>query len=243
MPPISHIMSLTKSYRPNWSGATIYRTMWHIGSIASSWHSIAIMLKRILLLVTFGILLGLLAGVAVANGDYDDDDDSVVVSPSNSDTYVLGLGVGDVEIGQCLASKSTPVFQWLKENPWCMADTLDNLGRHSAAAQVRCETKTLRKVYASREACIRAVTVIPEEPSIPIILEAKEIDPEYEDRLIALEELFDKQQQVGQRSAQRQQVQQQQYEEIQQAEESRKRRIDLIREEFGKDEQAGSASH
>ncbi len=86
----------------------------------------------------------------------------------------IGFGMGDVDIRECLASKSTPVYQWLKENPWCMANGLDARGRHEAAAKVRCQTKTLRKAYPNRVECEAAVLMIAALP--PVLPELSEND-------------------------------------------------------------------
>ena len=131
----------------------------------------------ILLVLAIAIGLVLFAGwqLAFAQGDHKcqgghncNDSGESIVDVVTGDTIVGGddvLGIsfstGDVDISQCLASKSTPVYQWLKENKWCMADSLDAHGRHEAAAKVRCLTKTLKKAYPNRAECEAAVLMDP----------------------------------------------------------------------------------
>jgi len=100
-------------------------------------------------------------------------DTSVDTVIGGSDAFGIGLSMGDVDINDCLASKSTPLYQWLVENKWCMADSLDAKGLYEAAAKIRCETKTLRKVYPIRQDCIDAVTVVYVEPNViqPVLIE------------------------------------------------------------------------
>lgn len=79
-------------------------------------------------------------------------------SISGSRSYGVGLGSIDVDIAQCLGSESTGivVIQWqrLKENPWCMADTLDAKGLHEAAAKVRCSIDFYAKIFADNQECM-----------------------------------------------------------------------------------------
>ena len=161
------------------------------------------------------------------------------MSPVGGDkSYVIGLGGSDMEIRDCLATYSFlfGLWQGTHINPFCEADKMDARGDYQSAAEMRCGTHSYKKRYGKGQACIDAVIYVPPHNPKPVIIEA--IDDEYEDRIKALEELFDKQQQAGQ---QRQQIQQQQYEKIQHAEDLRQRKIDLIREEFG--EQTTTASH
>lgn len=184
-------------------------------------------------------------GVAVAQQDDNHGhqvhhDDGTIISSNGSDkSYILGLGSSDMEIGDCLATYSFlfGIWQNVKVNPLCEADKMDAQGNHRGAAEMRCSTHKYKKVYGKD--CIDAVIYIPNNPEPQLSDEQTEYvaKEEYEDRIAALEELFDKQETDNQRQ---QRVQQQQYQKIQHAEDVRQKKIDLIREEFG--EQTTTAS-
>ena len=206
----------------------------------------------------FGLLLGVLMGLALevnAQGDHkcqgghNCNEDGVIVSPINGSdkSYVLGLGGGDMEINDCLATHSLlfGIWQGTHVNAMCEAARMDNRGDYQAAAEMRCSTKKYKKVYGKGQACVDAIIYVPTnnlEPDPapndePIDYVAQQ---EYEDRIAALEELFEKQEAVSQRATEQQQIQQRQYQQIQRSEEARQKKIDLIREEFG--EQTTTAS-
>ncbi len=101
-------------------------------------------------------------------------DTSVETIIGGNDALGIGLSMGDVDINDCLASKSTPLYQWLVENKWCMADSLDARGLYEAAARVRCQTKTLKSVYPDNPSCIEAVTLKKAPENFNPVLEIKE---------------------------------------------------------------------
>ncbi|MEE8481765.1 MAG: hypothetical protein V3S12_00300 [Acidiferrobacterales bacterium] len=112
-------------------------------------------------------------------------DSSTVIGDTivgGDDALGIGFSMGDVDIGQCIASKSTPVYQWLVENPWCMADSLDARGRHEAAAKVRCSTKTLRRAYPDPVQCEAAVLVAVVVPDVPSKNDSEDDDDEYREQ-------------------------------------------------------------
>lgn len=135
------------------------------------------------IILLFGILVGI-STAAWAGGDeikqvtHVENDVSTVLtagdnisenstSISGSRSYGVGLGSIDVDIAQCLGSESTGivVIQWqrLKENPWCMADTLDAKGLHEAAAKVRCSIDFYRQIFADNQECIALSTASTQE--------------------------------------------------------------------------------
>lgn len=135
----------------------------------------------------------------------------------------IGLGMGSVDISQCMASKSTPLYQWLIENKWCMADSLDAKGLHEAAARVRCQTKTMRKVYPDRQECLSAnlMPTIDEMPVIPDI-DTSEHDGRIDElyaRLSTLEKHKAQDAEIAKKAAQRARASARQ---VQRAETSRK---------------------
>jgi len=113
-----------------------------------------------------------------------------VIGGDSSRSYGVGMGSFDVDINQCLASKSWGLLvyqrQDIVENPWCMADSLDARGRHDAAAEIRCNTKTLQQVYPVRSDCIAAVKVnaeIVETPELALLYSrAAQYDADEEER-------------------------------------------------------------
>ena len=135
----------------------------------------------------------------------DGGDTIVGVDTSTGDTIVgggdslgVGFGMGDVDLSNAYGSKSTPVFQWLKELPWGMANDLDAMGAHAAAARVRCQTKTLKKAYPDRKECERAVMFVAPLPPIIVSEEPKkedEDDSRYEDLYAMVAQLEQQRQQ------------------------------------------------
>ena len=121
-----------------------------------------------------GFLIGLLivmtlalCSKADAGGTDIDQETNVILSGGDnaannsmggSRSYGVGLGSIDVDIAQCLGSESTGilVIQWqrLKENPWCMAETLDAKGLHGAAAKVRCSIEYYQRIFDSEDECL-----------------------------------------------------------------------------------------
>jgi len=207
---------------------------------------------KILYRFVFGLLLGILMGKALAQhecqGGHNCNEDGVIVSPINGSdkSYVFGFGGTDMEIRDCLATYSFlfGIWQNVKMDPLCEALRLQSEGNYQAAAEMRCSTRKYRKVYGKFQACVKAVIYEPPnnpEPNSEPALSNEQTEyvakEEYEDRIAALEELFDKQEADSQRQ---QQVQRQQYRKMQRAEEARQQKIDLIREEFG--EQTTTAS-
>lgn len=114
-------------------------------------------------------------------------------SISGSRSYGVGLGSIDVDIAQCLGSESTGIIvvQWqrLKENPWCMADTLDAKGLHEAAAKVRCSIKAYSGLFLDNQECMTLSTMIPKEMNVerPTAMpESVEDDDEHDREIEAL---------------------------------------------------------
>lgn len=107
---------------------------------------------------------------------------------SGSRSYGLSSALGDVDIGDCLASKQISILiiwqnQWVVENPLCVARELDSIGAHNAAAKVRCQTVTIKAVYPIESECLVAVMARQREVIVP--MPVREDDDE-DDRMEAL---------------------------------------------------------
>lgn len=100
-------------------------------------------------------------------------------------TRAYSLNMGDVDINQCRYSVQFPLAQWTRENAWCMADGLDAIGAHEAAAKVRCSTKTLSNLYEDESACRAAVRAVAVEYEPPAADKRTDDEDEYEQRFMA----------------------------------------------------------
>lgn len=158
------------------------------------------------IILLFGILVGISThawaggddieqNVKVITGDLTGGDNisDNVASISGSRSYGVGLGSIDVDIAQCLGSESTGIIvvQWqrLKENPWCMADTLDAKGLHEAAAKVRCSIKAYSGLFLDNQECMTLSTMSPKEGHVerPTAMpESTEDDDEHDREIEAL---------------------------------------------------------
>lgn len=153
--------------------------------------------------INIGFLLAaaLIVVVIVFDVAYGDDDhkcqgghncngggDTVIGDTIVGGDDVLGVGfsMGDVDLSNAYGSKSTPVFQWLKELPWGMANDLDAMGNHAAAAKVRCLTKTLKKAYPDKTECEAAVLMTAPPPRPPVSENDSDEDDGRVDQLYAL---------------------------------------------------------
>ncbi len=130
-------------------------------------------------------VLTMILSVAYAGGDdiiQSNDNNAQTtgdVSVGGDSSKAFGVGMGDVDIAQCMASKSTPLYQWLKFNKWCMAETLDAKGLHEAAAKVRCSINEYSKVFQSNQECIALSTAETQEfPVKPSVDEDDEDGPD-----------------------------------------------------------------
>lgn len=173
---------------------------------------------RLVMLMLFVFMLVMLCAPVWATGK--DNDNSVTVdnqvdvvnetlltsgdnissnstSIAGSRSYGVGLGSIDVDINQCLGSESTGILvvQWqrLKENPWCMADTLDARGLHEAAARARCSIKTYLALFQSKDECLSFSKVVIPVPSTAMeVVETEEAEEIHEQTLMMLNELKNK---------------------------------------------------
>lgn len=167
---------------------------------------------------------------------------------TGSKNLAIGLGMGDVDIADCMYTKSTPLYQWGTINKWCAADAYDRKGQHDNAARMRCSIRVVRGMYESGAHCIILNTV---QPATVVIEEAVVIVEHYDDddddaerrdhelRDEQIEELAEQLMQYGEQQQQverRQQIQQQQYDRVQEFEETRQKKLDLIKREFGDDD-------
>lgn len=126
----------------------------------------AIKLVFFCLMVAFILFLTAPAFAGGTDIEQNTNIDSVLTGGDNisensiggSRSYGVGMGSIDVDIAQCLGSESTGIIivQWqrLKENPWCMADTLDARGLHEAAARARCSVKAYLTLFESKDECL-----------------------------------------------------------------------------------------
>jgi len=115
----------------------------------------------------------------IAYGDdhrnYDDDDGddgditnvltggdntaNTVATNSISGGRSFGLGLGDVDINDCLYSWSF-IVQGVGLNKWCASERMDVMGLHDSAALMRCTIRKVNKLYKTKEQCIKAQTVV-----------------------------------------------------------------------------------
>ena len=98
-------------------------------------------------------------------------------------SYGVSQSLGDVDINDCLASTQwgIPVIfakQSVQENPWCMANSLDAMGAHAAAAKVRCTTETIKAIYPDAAKCEQAVMFQVKPPPKPEMVDRDDEDYE-----------------------------------------------------------------
>ena len=156
------------------------------------------------LIVVALVVVLLVLEVAYGSGDDRSGTDVDVansIAVGGSDTVALSSSLGDVDIGDCLASSQISILivfqrQVVKENPWCQAMYLDAIGSYDAAAKVRCSTKTMQKIYPDPLACEAAVLIVPPAPP-PVVedegieeqwrAEQMQMQQDYEARIVKLE--------------------------------------------------------
>jgi len=200
--------------------------------------------------------------VSYANGGGHDDDGTVIDLNADSNVSIAGdkflslsSSLGDVDIEGCVVTiqRNFVVFGWqsFDYDFWCIARDYDLNGQYEVAAAVRCDIKQIRKRFQTDDACRKASNFKPKEDTKGLArasafaaLEERlnRYDKQREeDRARRVQEDEDRQR-ASSRYARQQQVQQQQYERVQEIEDARQKRIDLIKEEFGKDEQTEASN-
>jgi len=135
----------------------------------------------------------------IAYGDddhkhHDDDGDTVVenvltggdhtATNSISGGRSFGLGLGDVDINDCLYSWSF-IVQGVRLNKWCASERMDVMGLHDSAAIMRCTIRSVKKLYKNKDQCIKAQTMTEVLHVEPPAVEVKD-DDEDDDRYEAL---------------------------------------------------------
>lgn len=132
----------------------------------------------------YPILLVFLPLLAFASGDEVEVEQAVTTYGSSSKAF--GLGGGDMDINQCLATHSVlfGIWQGTHLNKMCIADGLDAHGKHEEAAEMRCSVRGFRKVYGSD--CVEETMIRPPPPSPPIVVPTS--GPLLEEVLVAQEE-------------------------------------------------------
>ena len=124
-------------------------------------------------------------------------------------SYGVSQSLGDVDINDCLASTQwgIPVIfakQSVQENPWCMANSLDAMGAHAAAAKVRCTTETIKAIYPDAAKCEQAVMFQVKPPPKPEMVDRDDEDYErLHARMTAYEERTSKDADNAKKAAQR----------------------------------------
>ncbi len=124
------------------------------------------------LLLTLAIVL--YVNAVVVEFDYSDDhkyrddddvtnvltggDNSNVATNSISGGRSYGLGLGDVDINDCLYSWSF-IVQGVRLNKWCASERMDAMGLHDSAALMRCTIRSVNKLYKNKDQCIQSQTV------------------------------------------------------------------------------------
>jgi len=130
-------------------------------------------ISLILILLIVAMLIMLFAPVYAddGHGHHHDDDGDVTIdnmltggdntasnSASISGGRSYGLGLGDVDINDCLYSWSF-IVQGVGLNKWCASERMDAMGLHDSAAQMRCNIRQVKKLYKNREQCIQSQTI------------------------------------------------------------------------------------
>ena len=157
------------------------------------------------------ILLFLACGYAFA-GDHDDEHAPTVQAQSvevgGNHSHALGLGGGDVDINDCYRSYSIIVWQGSRPNLWCMANDLDRIGRHHAAAVMRCSIRSVRKPYGTQHDCVDAMISLrePAPASAPVLQrkddrEEESLHADFERRLELIEEQHNRDVQIAKQAA------------------------------------------
>jgi len=136
------------------------------------WLAIALFSSVVIFDIAYGSGTDVEVETTVIGGDQIGGDNSNIASISGSRSYGVSQALGDVDINDCLASTQwgIPVIfakQTVQENPWCMANSLDAMGAHEAAAKVRCTTKTIKAIYPDPVECEKAVMFHVEPPDEP----------------------------------------------------------------------------
>jgi len=121
-------------------------------------------------------LLALLLVLPATAQDYEDESVNVetnvvtgdlITGGNSSRAYGFG-GLGDVDIRDCIYSYQVFIlWQGTATNPHCVADKLDDAGKHLAAAEMRCSVRRVRDVYGTVADCIEAIQVEPLPPVPP----------------------------------------------------------------------------
>jgi len=159
-------------------------------------------------------------------------------------SIVIGFGMGDVDINDCMYTKSTPFFQWGKYNKSCLADGYDRRGQHDNAARMRCSIKIVNNMYKSNTHCIVMNTLKAVSKSAPALTvihndndddddDHRRRDEQIEQLTTQLEQYGQQQQRAAQQAHRQQQIQREQYNRVQQYEETRQKKLDLIKNVFG----------
>lgn len=167
------------------------------------------------------------------------NDGELVVVEQAKRSVGVGLSGSDMDINDCLATHSIlfGLWQGTHTNPYCEAARMDRDGNYLAAAELRCSTRKYEKVYGKGQECINAVIrSAPVEATEVLVGQVPDDDARYDELLERLNKYENERQQANRSYTAQQQVQQQQYEEIKQIETARKRKIELIREEFGSEQ-------
>lgn len=155
------------------------------------------------------ILVLILAPVwANGNGGSSDDADTSAVAEliggdniSKNSSLALAQSLGDVDLGraaQCVVTEQYGIIIWQRQNweydPWCIAGLLDEQGKHTEAAMMRCFHKPTAKLYGAN--CVAILTFTNPVKSKPveaavIMIEEDDDDAEREARYSTLAERLD----------------------------------------------------
>jgi len=171
----------------------------------------------------------------------------VIIGGDDSQFLALSNSLGDVEISGCVITKQFSIIVWARQSweydPWCLADKLDAKGQYEYAAKMRCTDKKTAKIYG--DDCITVLNFKPPEPNPlkALVGQVPDTDDRYDELLERLDKYENEQQEANRSYTAQQQIQQQQYEQIQEIEAARQKRIKLIKQEFGRDEEATAANN
>jgi len=149
---------------------------------------------------------------------------------------VFGFGgLGDVDIRDCLYSYQVFIFwQSVRTNRLCVADKFDVMGKHYAAAQMRCSVKRVRSVFGDMQSCIDAIVMddeIVETPDLTVLYDQAAQYEEHEEREEQRDQqIMEQQGLIGTLESVVERLESEQYE----RNKLRQKKLDLLREEFDK---------
>jgi len=119
------------------------------------WLAIGLFSSVVIFDITYGSGTDVEVETTVIGGD---NSASNMATNSIVGSRSYGLGLGDVDINDCLYSWSF-IVQGVGLNKWCASERMDVMGLHDSAAKMRCTIRQVKKLYKNKEQCIQSQTV------------------------------------------------------------------------------------